>query len=89
MVSYSLGKGSYPMFQRGEDAPLPAHRRRKRIKDKNVYFPPIACHVSIFYDVIIRYGHKMAFSVPVTFCASAQHEDDLAGRSGSTRFWSL
>ena len=40
------------------------------------------CRVSMFYDVIIRYRKKIAFfGVPVTWCASAYNEDDVAGGS--------
>ena len=44
--------------------------------------------VNIFYDVIIRYGHKIVlFGVPVTWCA--YNENGLVGESRHTRFWCL
>ena len=41
------------------------------------------CLVSMFYDVIIRYGHNIALlCVPITWYAIAYNEDDLAGEVG-------
>ena len=49
------------------------------------------CPGGMFYDVIIRYRHRIAlFCVPVTgVLVSAYNEDDLAGESWYTRFWFL
>ena len=48
------------------------------------------CYFSMFDDVIIRFWHKIAlFGVPITWCASAYNEEDLAGESWYTRFWCL
>ena len=41
----------------------------------------------MFHDVGIRYRLRIAlFGVPETWCASANKEDDLAGKSWYTRF---
>ena len=46
------------------------------------------CHVSMFHDVIIHCRHKIAlFCVPITWCANAYNENDLARESWYTRFW--
>ena len=48
------------------------------------------CRVSMFYDVIIRCRHRIAlFCVPITWCASAYNEDDLAWESLYTRLRGL
>ena len=44
------------------------------------------CHVIMFYDVIIRYTHRIAlFGVLAMWCA--YNEDDLAGESWYPRCW--
>ena len=70
----SLGKGSYSML------PWEGVLRRKRTTTSvwNNYPPSIACHA------IIRYWHIWFFCVPVTWCARAYNEDDLAGESSYT-----
>ena len=44
----------------------------------------------MLYDVMTRYGHKIAlFCVHKTWCASAYNKDDLTKESRDTRFWCL
>ena len=57
---------------------------------RRCFSPVPSSNVSMYYDVITRYRHRIAL-FPVLdrdmVCYFAYYEDDLAGESRCTRFW--